>query len=105
MTFLSGIGIGIGITDIMKFKINIEGNEDVITDLVGEIMLACEKFGIVRSRCQKGICSSCQVKLVSGDVEEVSPMLALTENEKFMGAILPCVVIPKSDLVIERWNK
>ncbi len=49
--------------------------------------------------CRAGICATCRVKLVKGDVEELSGD-TLTETEKLQGYILACSCIPKTDIVI-----
>ncbi|WP_367575920.1 2Fe-2S iron-sulfur cluster-binding protein [Pseudomonas oryzihabitans] len=70
----------------------------------GALLEICELNGISFPRCRQGRCGSCQVRLVSGSVSEEKAMTALSLSERKRGAILPCVVIARSDIHIEMWK-
>jgi len=57
-----------------------------------------ENNGIsVESGCRSGSCGSCQTRLVSGEIEYISP----PEIEVDAGHCLLCIAKPKSDIVLE----
>ncbi len=60
-----------------------------------------EENGIeIDTECEAGVCGTCKVRLLSGDVEmEVDDGLEDEDREQNM--ILPCVAVPKSDIVLE----
>ncbi len=60
-----------------------------------------EEKGIsMESTCRVGVCGTCKVKLVSGEVFMESED-GLDEEDKSNQMILPCVATPQTDLVIE----
>lgn len=50
--------------------------------------------------CRQGLCGTCKVKLLSGDVE-MEAEDGLEDDEIQNGFILTCVAVPKSDIVLE----
>jgi glycine betaine catabolism B len=65
------------------------------------ILELAEDNGIeIESECRAGICGTCKVKLVSGDVVmDVADGLGPGEKEE--GWILACVSVPTTDVVID----
>jgi p-cymene methyl-monooxygenase electron transfer component len=52
--------------------------------------------------CTVGTCGSCRTRLISGNVEAITPFgYTLSREELAAGYILACQAIPKSDLLIE----
>ncbi|MCR4540882.1 2Fe-2S iron-sulfur cluster binding domain-containing protein [Pseudomonas sp. 18.1.10] len=86
-----------------NFTLACAGQREPIAGDVFSLVNACEKLGLVRTRCRQGRCGACQVKFVSGEYSEWAPMLALTEKERGHNAILPCVLVPLSDIEVEAW--
>jgi ferredoxin len=59
-----------------------------------------EKGVLMESTCRVGACGTCKVKLISGQVfMEVED--GLEEEDKANQMILPCVAVPRTDLVID----
>ena len=65
------------------------------------IMDFAEENGIpIENECHVGVCGSCKVKLLAGEVfMEVDD--GLDEEPPGHNLILPCVAIPKSNIVLE----
>jgi ferredoxin len=54
----------------------------------------------IETDCEQGLCGTCKVRLISGEVDmEADDGLDETDLENNM--ILPCVSVPKTDLVLE----
>jgi ferredoxin len=55
------------------------------------------------SSCQAGQCRSCVAQLLSGVVHyaEAAQPAALSEEERAAGLVLPCLVYPGSDVVLQ----
>ncbi|MBV4466062.1 2Fe-2S iron-sulfur cluster binding domain-containing protein [Pseudomonas sp. SWRI79] len=88
-----------------NFTLTFSGSREPVTQSAYALVDACEKLGIIRTRCRQGKCGACQIRIISGDYEEIAPMLALTEKEIRNNAILPCVLVPLSDIEVEAWYK
>ena len=60
-----------------------------------------EENGIeIESECEAGICGTCKVRLLSGEVDmEVDD--GLEEEDREQNMILPCVAVPTSDISLE----
>ncbi len=60
-----------------------------------------EEKGIqIESSCRIGVCGTCKLKLISGEVSMTTED-GLTEEDKRNHFFLPCVAIPESDLIID----
>ncbi len=70
---------------------------------VGQTLLdAAEKSGVIMPySCRTGRCSSCKVKVLSGDSHALQPERGLTAEERSAGWVLGCVCIPDADMHIE----
>jgi ferredoxin len=55
---------------------------------------------VLPSSCRNGVCRTCMCSLVSGQVAYKIEWPGLSKEEKEEGAILPCVAIALSDLVL-----
>lgn len=65
-------------------------------------MEGARKFGIILEHsCVSGRCSSCKVKVDSGNSAPTTVELGLSDEEKKAGNILSCIRKPKSDMVIQ----
>lgn len=65
------------------------------------ILDMAEQNGIdIDSDCEIGVCGTCRTKLISGevDMEEDS---GLDDSDLDQNMILPCVSIPKTDIIID----
>lgn len=67
------------------------------------ILDACLRAGVwLPHACGQGICGSCKVQLLEGEVEDNdASRFALLECERNEGKTLTCVATPSSDVVIE----
>jgi ferredoxin len=60
-----------------------------------------EEKGIsMESTCRVGVCGTCKVKLISGEVF-MEAEDGLDEDDKSNRMILPCVATPQTDLAID----
>jgi ferredoxin len=66
----------------------------------GILELARENGVSMESDCEQGICGTCKVKLISGDVE-MEAQDGLDDEDLEANMILPCVSVPKTDVIIE----
>jgi ferredoxin len=65
------------------------------------LLRAAERAGIVMpSSCRNGTCRTCLHTLRSGVIEYVVEWPGLTREEKAEGLLLPCVALPRSDIVL-----
>lgn len=51
--------------------------------------------------CRAGVCGTCKVKVVQGEVTHLLDMGGLAEDERQLGYVLACNCIPQSNLIIE----
>jgi ferredoxin len=67
----------------------------------GNILDLAESNGIqLENACRVGVCGTCKVKLLSGEVY-METEDGLPEEDRNQKMILPCVAVPKTDLVID----
>lgn len=65
------------------------------------LLESAEKHGVlIPSGCRQGNCGTCAARLLSGKVQ-MSNEVALTEEMRTQGFILPCVGRPLSDITVE----
>lgn len=55
----------------------------------------------LRSSCRNGTCRACLCRLVAGEVDYRIDWPGITAEERQGGWILPCVAVPRGDVVIE----
>ena len=66
------------------------------------VLDAAKKAGVrVPASCTQGMCGTCKVKLVSGEVE-MKHAGGIRQREIDQGMVLLCCSKPKSDLVIDK---
>lgn len=65
------------------------------------LLLAAERAGIaLPSSCRNGTCRACIHALRSGAIGYTIEWPGLTREEKAEGLVLPCVALPRSDIVL-----
>ena len=87
----------------MSFKIEFRRAGQVFEwdDSAESILDFAEENGVeIENSCRVGVCGTCKLKLISGEVS-MSTDDGLTEEDKRNRYFLPCVAIPESDLVID----
>ena len=69
-------------------------------DRFESILELAQKSGVsIESDCEQGLCGTCRVKLLDGEVTmETDDGLEDVDLEQNM--ILPCVSVPKTDIVV-----
>ena len=55
----------------------------------------------LRSSCRNGTCRACLCRLVAGEVDYRIDWPGITADERLDGWVLPCVAVPRGDVVIE----
>ncbi|AZR82660.1 MULTISPECIES: 2Fe-2S iron-sulfur cluster-binding protein [Piscirickettsiaceae] len=79
-------------------KIKVSGQGECEFDGQFSLLDALDEAGFdMPYSCRGGNCGACEVRLVSGDVEEIQDPVYETDS----GYILTCSVIPLSDIEIE----
>jgi ferredoxin len=83
----------------VEFKIS---NKTVDWDdrFLSILELAQEAGVEIETDCEQGLCGTCKVKLLSGEVDMETDD-GLDEAELEQNMILPCVAVPKTDVVLE----
>ena len=67
----------------------------------GNILDLAEANGIqLENACRVGVCGTCKVKLLAGEVF-METEDGLQDEDRNQKMILPCVAMPKTDVVIE----
>lgn len=65
------------------------------------LLRAAERAGIaLPSSCRNGTCRTCIHTLRTGTIEYAIEWPGLTREEKAEGLVLPCVALPRSDIVL-----
>lgn len=87
----------------MSFRLRIQPFEHEVLCAADEtILVASLRAGLhVTYGCRTGGCSTCKMRVVSGEVEDRGTSLALSPDERAQGWFLPCVTSPRSDCVID----
>jgi len=66
------------------------------------LLRAAESAGLdLPSSCRNGTCRTCICRLRSGQVAYLVEWPGVSADEKREGWILPCVAVPRSELVLE----
>ena len=88
----------------MNFKVHIEpsGREFQIAQDESVLDASLRQGLSIPYGCRSGYCGACKCKVISGELHygDNDPG-ALSEQEKLVGMALPCIAIPKTDLVLE----
>jgi ferredoxin len=85
----------------MKVEFKVSGKIASWGDTYENLLELAEENGIeIETQCEAGMCGTCKVKLLSGEVHmEVDD--GLDDDDRENNYILPCVAIPKTDIVLE----
>lgn len=71
------------------------------TDKYENLLELAQENGVeIESECEQGFCGTCKTKLISGEVEMESTD-GLEAGDKEAGMVLPCIAVPKSDVVLD----
>ncbi len=55
---------------------------------------------VLPSSCRNGTCRACVCQLLDGRVDYTVPWPGLSAEEHAQGCVLPCVALPRTDLVL-----
>jgi ferredoxin len=70
-------------------------------DRLESLLDLAEENGIeIDNACREGVCGTCKIRLISGEVD-MAITDALDDEDRKQNMILACVAKPKSDLVVE----
>ena len=85
----------------MKIQFQKSGKTLEWDDRFENILDLAEANGIqLENACRVGVCGTCKVKLLSGEVY-METEDGLQDEDRNQNMILPCVAVPKTDLVID----
>jgi ferredoxin len=85
----------------MKIQFQKSGKTLEWDDRFENILDLAEANGIqLENACRVGACGTCKVKLLSGEVY-METEDGLQDEDRNQNMILPCVAVPKTDLVID----
>ena len=85
----------------LKIEFKTSGKTVEWDDNYESILELGEENGIdLESECRMGVCGTCKLKLLSGKVE-MEQEDGLDESDRDENMILPCVSIPKTDVIID----
>lgn len=62
---------------------------------------ALESGVLLNYSCKEGRCSSCKVKVISGETKPIQPEATLTEEDRLKGFILSCCRKPLTDVKLD----
>lgn len=87
----------------MKVKIEFRNSDKTMEwdDDFSSILDLARDAGVnIETDCEQGLCGTCKVKLVSGEVGMETDE-GLDEADRKENMILPCVSVPKTDVVLD----
>jgi ferredoxin len=85
----------------MKIQFQKSGKTLEWDDRFENVLDLAEANGIqLENACRVGVCGTCKVKLLSGEVY-METEDGLQDEDRNQNLILPCVAVPKTDLVID----
>ena len=85
----------------MKIQFQKSGKTLEWDDRFENVLDLAEANGIqLENACRVGVCGTCKVKLLSGEVY-METEDGLQDEDRNQNMILPCVAVPKTDLVID----
>ena len=85
----------------MKVEFSDSGRSVEWEDRFSSILELAEEAGVeIETDCEQGFCGTCKVKLLSGEVDMESDE-GLDEADLEQNMILPCVSVPKTDVVLK----
>ncbi len=86
-----------------RFQITVEGQPGFFLAGADQTLLqaALQAGTSLSSSCRNGSCRACICKLLAGRIEHLIEWPGLSREEKQEGWILPCVALPRSDIVLQ----
>ena len=85
----------------MQVEFKISGKKARWNDTYENILELAEENGVeIETNCEVGVCGTCKVRLLSGEVD-MKEDDGLDEEDRQNNFILPCVAVPKTDIVLE----
>ena len=85
----------------IKIEFRASGKTLEWDDSFDNILEFAEENGIeLENECRMGVCGTCKVKWLEGEVE-MEQEDGLEDSDKDQNMILPCVAIPVTDIVID----
>ena len=85
----------------MKIQFQKSGKTLEWDDRFENVLDLAEANGIqLENACRVGVCGTCKVKLLSGEVY-METEDGLQDEDRNQNMILPCVAVPKTDLVLD----
>ncbi len=87
-----------------RFQITVEGQPGFFQAGADQTLLqaALQAGAGLSSSCRNGSCRACICKLLAGRIEYLIEWPGLSREEKQEGWILPCVALPRSDILLQR---
>ena len=86
----------------MKYTIHLKNNKTYTCEENTSLLQAALDSGIaLEYSCLNARCSSCRVKILEGEVENLQDEQVLTAEEKAAGYVLSCNVVPRSEVVLD----
>jgi ferredoxin len=87
----------------MKLKVEFRISKKTVEwdDRFSSILELARESGVeIETDCEQGICGTCKVRLISGEVDMENDD-GLDEADLEQNMILPCVSVPKTDVVLD----
>jgi ferredoxin len=87
----------------MKVKVEFRNSKKTAewNDRFSSILELARESGVeMETDCEQGLCGTCKVKLISGEVDMETDD-GLDEADLEQNMILPCVSVPRTDVVLE----
>ena len=86
----------------MKYTIHLKNSKTYTCEENTSLLQAALDSGItLEYSCLNARCSSCRVKILEGEVENLQDEQVLTTEEKAAGYVLSCNVVPRSEIVLD----
>ncbi|WP_314269054.1 2Fe-2S iron-sulfur cluster-binding protein [Capnocytophaga sputigena] len=87
---------------MMKYTIHLKNSKTYTCEENTSLLQAALDSGItLEYSCLNARCSSCRVKILEGEVENLQDEQVLTTEEKAAGYVLSCNVVPRSEIVLD----
>ena len=85
-----------------QYTIHLKNNKTYTCEENTSLLQAALDSGIaLEYSCLNARCSSCRVKILEGEVENLQDEQVLTAEEKAAGYVLSCNVVPRSEVVLD----
>ena len=87
----------------MKIKVEFRNSKKTVEwdNRFSSILELARESGVeIETDCEQGICGTCKARLISGEVDMENDD-GLDEADLEQNMILPCVSVPKTDVVLD----